>query len=98
LKQAIHSFSKPLQVGAGKECALFMLRKNSNLQHDLLAVKQLLHLEMAEFMSKNFSKLLSTLRYKFSQIRMVVASTWVSVNAVFNDVIRKSSKRLHALL
>jgi hypothetical protein len=53
---------------------------------------------MAEFMSKNFFKLLSTLRYKFSQIRMVVASIWVSVNAVFNVVIRKSSKRLHALL
>jgi hypothetical protein len=81
-----------------KECVLFMLRKNSNLQHVLLVGKRLLHLEMAEFMSKNFFKLLSTLRYKFSQIRMVVASTWVSVNAVFNVVIRKSSKRLHALL
>jgi len=55
-------------------------------------------LEMVVFMSKNFYKLQSTLRYKFLQIHMVDASTWGSVNAVFSDVIRKYSKKLHVLL
>ena len=84
--------------GGGKGCVLFMHRKNSSLQHDLLVVKQSLRLEMGESMSKNSFRLQSTLRFKFLQIRMVDAHTSQSVNAVFNDAIRKCLKKHHVLL
>lgn len=79
--------------GGGRECVLFMFKKNLSLQHVQHVVKRSLLLEMDVFTSKNSFRNRSMLRYRFLQILMDDASTWVSVNAVFSDVTRKSSKK-----